>query len=161
GSLPRASALPDAAYAARLGEDELVAAARDVESTGARCFSRGFDLRSDASVQDFHDAAVAALGPTDILVNAAGVSCQQAMLDADEETWSTVIDINLNGAYRTPRRCLPGMIERGWGRIVNIVSTAAHVGYPRYAAYCASKSALLGLTRCVALEGAAHGVTCN
>jgi NAD(P)-dependent dehydrogenase (short-subunit alcohol dehydrogenase family) len=53
------------------------------------------------------------------------------------------------------------MIERRWGRIVNIASTAADVGWPRYSAYCASKSALLGLTRCVALEGAEHGVTCN
>ena len=68
---------------------------------------------------------------------------------------------NLNGPYRTTKRVLPGMIERGWGRIVNIASTAANVGHPRSAAYCASKSGLLGLTRCVALEGAPHGVTCN
>ena len=72
-----------------------------------------------------------------------------------------VLDINLNGCYRTIKRCFPGMIERRWGRIINIASTAAEVGCPRYSAYCASKSALLGLTRCVALEGAEHGVTCN
>ena len=57
--------------------------------------------------------------------------------------------------------CLPAMMERGWGRIVNIASTAANVGAPANPAYCASKAGLLGLTRCVALEGAARGVTCN
>ena len=56
---------------------------------------------------------------------------------------------------------LPGMIERGWGRIVNIASTAGNIGEPINGAYCASKAGILGLTRCVALEGAPHGVTCN
>ncbi len=69
--------------------------------------------------------------------------------------------MNLNGTYRTIKRVLPGMLERGWGRIVNIASTAASVGAATSAAYCASKAAVVGLTRCVALEGAAHGVTCN
>jgi NAD(P)-dependent dehydrogenase (short-subunit alcohol dehydrogenase family) len=72
-----------------------------------------------------------------------------------------VLEINLNGCYRTIRRALPSMIARRFGRIVNIASTAADVGFPGYSAYCASKAALLGLTRCVALEGAEHGVTCN
>jgi NAD(P)-dependent dehydrogenase (short-subunit alcohol dehydrogenase family) len=72
-----------------------------------------------------------------------------------------LIDINLNGSYRTIKRCLPEMIDRGWGRIIIIGSTAASVGYPGHAAYCAAKSGLLGLMRCAALEGAPHGVTCN
>ena len=106
-------------------------------------------------------AAVAALGPIDIFVNAAGVSAQQAMVDHDDRTWTSVIDINLNGAYRTIKRCFPAMAEKGWGRIINIASTAAVVGYPRHSAYCAAKAALLGLARCVALEGAASGISCN
>ncbi len=65
-----------------------------------------------------------------------------------------MIDINLNGPYRTIKRCFPGMVERRYGRIVNFASTAANVGYVRHSAYCASKAGLLGLTRCVALEGA-------
>jgi NAD(P)-dependent dehydrogenase (short-subunit alcohol dehydrogenase family) len=72
-----------------------------------------------------------------------------------------VLDINLTGPYRMITRCLPGMIARGWGRIVNVASTAANIGAEGCAAYCSSKSGLMGLTRCVALEGAAHGVTCN
>ena len=59
------------------------------------------------------------------------------------------------------KRVLPAMIDKGWGRIVNVASTAANVGHPDNAAYCAPKAGVLGLTRCVALEGAAHGVTCN
>jgi NAD(P)-dependent dehydrogenase (short-subunit alcohol dehydrogenase family) len=83
------------------------------------------------------------------------------MVDHPDELWHRMIDINLTGPYRTIKLCFPGMIERRWGRIVNFASTAANVGYPMHSAYCASKSGLLGLTRCVALEGAAHGVTCN
>jgi NAD(P)-dependent dehydrogenase (short-subunit alcohol dehydrogenase family) len=161
GSLLEGGSLPDAAYAARPDRARLKEAAGEIEKRGVRCFADGLDLRSDASLDAFHKGAVAALGPIDILINAAGVSAQQAMLDHTDETWHTVLDVNLTGAYRTIKRCMPGMVERGWGRIVNIASTAANVGFPRHSAYCASKSGLLGLTRCVALEGAAHGVTCN
>src|SRR5690606_9179857 len=76
------------------------------------------------------------------------------------ELWLKILDTNLNGAFRMIREVLPGMIARKWGRIVNIGSTAASVGWKDNPAYCASKSGLLGLTRCVALEGAPHGVTC-
>jgi NAD(P)-dependent dehydrogenase (short-subunit alcohol dehydrogenase family) len=95
------------------------------------------------------------------LVNAAGVCAQELMTEAQDETWATVLDINLTGAYRTTKRCLPAMLTAGWGRIVNIGSTASSIGFARHAAYCASKHGLLGLARCVALEGAAQGVTCN
>ena len=83
------------------------------------------------------------------------------MRDHPRALWHRVIDVNLNGPYRTIRCCLARMMDRGWGRIVNIASTGAHVGADDHAAYCASKSGLLGLTRCVALEGASRGVTCN
>jgi 3-hydroxybutyrate dehydrogenase len=161
GSLSADRELPDAAYAARPGTTEIEKTAEAIRSHGARCFAMGFDLREEASLDAFYARATAALGPFDILVNAAGVSAQEAMIGHRGKTWTTVLDINLNGPYRTIRRCFPGMVERRWGRIVNFASTAADVGYPRYSAYCASKSALLGLTRCVALEGAEHGVTCN
>ena len=119
------------------------------------------DVRSDESVRTFFDQASAALGPIDILVNAAGMNAPDHMASHSDEKWHRVIDTNLNGNYRTIRRCLEGMMERGWGRIVVIASTAAAVGMPTHAAYCASKSGLLGLMRCVALEGAPRGVTCN
>jgi 3-hydroxybutyrate dehydrogenase len=161
GSLSADRELPDAAYAARPSTTEIEETAEAIRSHGARCFAMGFDLREEASLDAFYARATGALGPFDILVNAAGVSAQEAMIGHRGETWTTVLDINLNGPYRTIKRCLPVMVERRYGRIVNIASTAADVGYPRYSAYCASKSALVGLTRCVALEGAEHGVTCN
>lgn len=161
GSLPAGVPLGAAAYSTRPTDNEMTRALAEIEACGAKGFQQALDLRSDASVDAFHRAATVALGPIDILVNAAGVAAQESMLEAQDETWQTVIDINLNGAYRATKRCLPGMIERGWGRIVSIGSTAAEVGFARHSAYCAAKHALLGLSRCVALEGAAHGVTSN
>ena len=158
GSLPADRELPDAAYAARPSTTEIEEAAEAIRSHGVKCFAMGFDLRDEASVDAFHARATQALGAFDILVNAAGISAQEEMIGHRDETWTTVLDINLNGLLPDDQALLSGMVERRWGRIVNIASTAADVGYPRYSAYCASKSALLGLTRCVALEGAEHGV---
>ncbi len=102
-----------------------------------------------------------ALGPVDILVNAAGMTAEQGVVGHSDALWQQILDTNLNGAFRLTRAVLPEMIERKWGRIINIGSTAATVGWMDNPAYCASKAGLLGLTRCVALEGAAHGVGCS
>ena len=161
GSLPKSASLGAASYSTLPGETEMTEAKAAIESQNVRCFLAAFDLRSDDSVEAFHRGAIAALGPMDILVNAAGVCAQELMADARDETWTTVLDINLNGPYRTIKRCFASMLERRWGRIINIGSTAAEVGFARHSAYCASKHGLLGLARCVALEGAVHGVTCN
>jgi 3-hydroxybutyrate dehydrogenase len=161
GSLPPSASLGEASYSTRPRESEMMQAKAEIEAQSVRCFLRPFDLRSEESVQTFHEAALAALGPFHILVNAAGVCAQESMTEARDDTWETVLGINLTGAFRTIRRCLPAMIAGRWGRIVNIGSTAADVGFARHAAYCASKHGLLGLARCVALEGAAVGVTCN
>ena len=117
------------------------------------------DVRDTESVRDFVSEAERQLGPVDILVNSAGIGTQQTVSEHDEQNWLDVIDTNLNGCFRMIKACMPGMIERGWGRIVSVGSTAARAAVPKYAAYCASKSGLLGLNRVVALEGAAHGVT--
>ena len=116
---------------------------------------------SNESCDALYQAALSAFGHIDILCNVAGVYIEHPVCGHDDATWDHIIDVNLNGYYRMTKRCLPDMIANGWGRIVNIASTAANVGHPHNAAYCASKAAILGLTRCVALEGAPHGVTCN
>lgn len=118
------------------------------------------DVRVSDSVEQFAIAAEAVCGPADILVNSAGMTAEQPVCGHPDELWLKIIDTNLTGAFRMTRAYLPGMIARKWGRIVNIGSTAASVGWKDNPAYCASKSGLLGLTRCVALEGAPHGVTC-
>jgi len=133
----------------------------EIESLGVQAIVMNLDVTETDSVQAFYDAVVTRFGHVDILVNAAGMTSLHTICDHPDELWHRVIDVNLNGIYRTIKRCLPGMIDRRWGRIINIASTAASVGSPIVPAYCASKAAVVGLTRCVALEGAPHGVTCN
>ncbi len=144
------------------GQGELDATAVEIEAHGdARAMAMGLDVTSMESVATFFDATVGAFGKVDILANAAGITAEQTIVGHTDALWDKVLDVNLNGTYRAIKLCLPGMIERGWGRIVNIASTAASVGAPTSGAYCASKAGVVGLSRCVALEGAAHGVTCN
>ncbi len=107
------------------------------------------------------DTAERELGPVDVLVNNAGVSDSVAFTSMDEEVWERTLAINLNGTYHCMRAIAPGMFARRRGRIINIASSAGKVGYPYTAAYVASKHGVLGLTRSVAIEAAARGVTVN
>lgn len=118
------------------------------------------DVRSSESVDAFVRGVVAAHGGVDILVNAAGVYEEAAVIDHPDTIWDEHIDTNLSGCFRMIRAAMPHMKQSGWGRIVNIASVAAHHGMANNAAYCTSKAGLLGLGRCVSLEGAAFGVTC-
>lgn len=127
---------------------------------GAEVRAGVLDLRDPASTDRFMRDAEACFGPADILVNAAGITAEHPVTGHSDDLWSDIIDTNLTGAFRMIRATLPAMMARGWGRIINIGSTAASVGWKDNPAYCASKAGLLGLTRCVALEGAEHGVTC-
>lgn len=139
----------------------LDAARAELEGLGVTAHASNLDVTDDASVDAWVAAITAELGPVDILVNAAGITAEQTVCGHPDRLWQKVLDVNLTGTFRTIKRCLPGMIERRWGRIVNIASTAASVGAATSGAYCASKAGVVGLTRCVALEGAPHGVTCN
>jgi NAD(P)-dependent dehydrogenase (short-subunit alcohol dehydrogenase family) len=161
GSLPENGKIPDSAYAALPSLSWIAQTVEAIRAEGVEGFGAALDVRDSQSVDEFHRDATTALGPISILINAAGISAQEAIVAHTDETWGQVLDTNLNGPYRTIRRCWRTMIDGRFGRIVNIASTAADVGFPRYAAYCASKSALLGLTRCVALEGAEYGISCN
>ncbi|OYU42125.1 MAG: oxidoreductase [Burkholderiales bacterium PBB4] len=121
------------------------------------------DVRDQTQIDAFVGATMSAFGQVDILVNNAGIltgGCPAHELD--DATWTTMIDINLTGAWRMGRAVLPPMIARGeGGRIVNIASVAGHVGTPNYAHYCASKHGLVGLTRAMAGELAPHKITVN
>lgn len=123
-------------------------------------FAKALDVRSRETVDAFIADVVAARGGVDILVNAAGVYDEAAIIDHPEQIWEDQIDVNLSGTFRMIRAVMPHMTHAGWGRIINLASVAAHNGMANNAAYCASKAGLLGLGRCVSLEGAAHGVTC-
>jgi 3-hydroxybutyrate dehydrogenase len=99
-------------------------------------------------------------GP-DILVNNAGIAESAPLTKTGDELWQRHLAINLSGSFYCMRAALPQMIERGWGRIVNIASIAGKTGAPYIAAYSASKHGVLGLTRSAALEVAAKGITVN
>jgi 3-hydroxybutyrate dehydrogenase len=142
-------------------EQELEAVCKEIGAHGVRAIGLDLDVRSNESCDAFVAATEKQFGKIDILINSAGIAAEQPMVGHPDDIWLNIIDTNLTGYYRTIKRCLPGMIRRKWGRIVNIASTAANVGAKDNAAYCASKAGILGLTRCVALEGAPHGVTCN
>lgn len=155
---PPDAARNDAAYYPGVDEIERVRGA--LAAHGTKIHAAHLDVRdSDLTNRFFTDSEVA-IGPADILVNAAGTTAEQPVVGHSDALWHKIVDTNLTGAFRATRAVLPGMIARRWGRIVNIGSTAATVGWKDNPAYCASKAGLLGLTRCVALEGAPHGVTC-
>ena len=107
------------------------------------------------------EQAAASFGPIDILVNNAGQARSGLLHKAPDELWHQMLAVNLTGVYHGIRAALPGMLERGFGRIVNIASTSGLRGYPYVAAYCAAKHGVIGLTRALALEVAQRGVTVN
>lgn len=135
------------------------AAIAELAEVTDRFFYQQLDVADIASIDAFVDGLASRYGPADILVNSAGITAHEYVCGHDEQSWLDVIDINLSGPFRMIRACLPKMIERRWGRIINIGSTAATTAVADHAAYCASKSGLLGLSRAVALEGAPHGVS--
>jgi NAD(P)-dependent dehydrogenase (short-subunit alcohol dehydrogenase family) len=97
----------------------------------------------------------------DILVNNAGVAESAKLWDCTDEFWQRHIAVNLSGAFYCMREALPAMVERGWGRVINVASVAGKTGAPYVSAYSASKHGVLGLTRSAALEVATKGVTVN
>ncbi|GAA0573220.1 SDR family NAD(P)-dependent oxidoreductase [Craurococcus roseus] len=105
--------------------------------------------------------ALPPIPPCDLLVNAAGAAESAPFLRTDAAMWRRMLDANLLGAAAVTRAALPAMLEAGFGRVVNVASTAALKGYPYVAAYVAAKHGLLGLTRALALEVAGRGVTVN
>jgi 3-hydroxybutyrate dehydrogenase len=100
-------------------------------------------------------------GDADILVNNAGLAESATLVTTTDELWHRHLAINLSGTFYCTRAALPAMLKNGWGRVINIASIAGKTGAPYIAAYAASKHGVLGLTRSVALEVAAAGVTVN
>jgi NAD(P)-dependent dehydrogenase (short-subunit alcohol dehydrogenase family) len=115
------------------------------------------DVSNEASVA----AAFARAGAVDILVNNAGQAASAPFAKTDAALWQRMLDVNLTGAYHCIQAALPAMLDAGWGRIVNVASTAGLTGYRYVAAYCAAKHGLVGLTRALALELATKGITVN
>ena len=119
------------------------------------------DAADSAALTRVLAAAAHALGPVAILVNNAGGAESAPFARTDEALWRRAFALNLDSAYAATQAVLPGMLAAGWGRIVNVASTAGLKGYPYISAYVAAKHALVGLTRALALELARSGITVN
>lgn len=136
-----------APVAAKLSTDRCHAVAADVGNAD----------QMRAALQD----AACHFGPIDILVNNAGQAASAPLHKMDDALWNTMLSVNLTGVYNGMRLVLPSMLERKFGRIVNIASTAGLKGYPYVCAYSAAKHGVIGLTRSVALEVASLNITVN
>ncbi len=139
---------------ARVAEE--ISAACGVEAMPAPC-----DVSERESVERAFIQVKGRFGRVNILVNNAGVAESAPLIKTDDELWERHLAVNLSGTFYCTRAALPGMIEQGWGRVINIASIAGKTGAPYISAYAASKHGVLGLTRSVALEVAAKGITVN
>lgn len=158
-----ARALADAGFdmvVAARSRDQIERQAAELTAMGRRAKAVVCDVTSEASVQAFAREA-AELGPVAVLVNNAGAAGSMSLARTSLEEWNRLIAVNATGAFLCTRVFLPGMLERQWGRVVNVASTAGLSGGKYLAAYSAAKHALVGLTRSAAAEVAGTGVTVN
>ncbi|HJM50203.1 MAG TPA: SDR family NAD(P)-dependent oxidoreductase [Alphaproteobacteria bacterium] len=141
---------------------EVAEVARAVEDMGRRATTQVVDIADPEAVRGAVAAAAEALGPADILANVAGIVANIAPLTRmTPEKWQWELGVNLGGTFNMIQASIQAMIDKGWGRIVNVSSTAARGGLPGQIGYSASKAGLLGVARNVAVEHGRHGVTCN
>ena len=141
-------------------EDQIEAVAKAIRSTGARAIAVPCDVANPDQIEEVAEAALTQYDRVDILVNNAGVIWPvEQVFEADPEEWAYNIHCNLVGPFQMARNVLPVMIDQGYGRIVNVSSGAGEHVVPGWSAYCAAKAGLNMLTRCMAVELQADGVT--
>ena len=138
--------------------DEVV---QQIHAGGGRGLAIQADASDPASIKRSVEDAVSTLGRVDILVNNLGMMTDGMIAATSDEEWDNAMTVNLGSAFRYARECIPSMIERRWGRIINISSQAAYTGSSNHALYAAAKSGLHGLTFSLAKEVGAFGVTVN
>ena len=131
------------------------------EQYGIRTAYSPADMSKPPEIRDLIAAAVRQLGSVDILVNNAGIQHVAKIVDFPAERWDAVIAINLSASFHTAKAALPHMVQKRWGRIINIASAHGLVASGEKAAYVAAKHGLVGLTKVMAIENANLGITCN
>ena len=131
------------------------------EAHGVKVGFSGADLTNPDSIEGLMGYVTRDFGGADILVNNAGTQFVSPVEEFPVAKWDLIIALNLSAAFHTSRMALPGMKEKGWGRILNMGSAHAKVASPFKSAYVAAKHGIAGLTKVIALEGAQHGVRCN
>jgi acetoacetyl-CoA reductase len=128
-------------------------------ATGIRVFK--WDVGDHPACLDGCAAVEAELGPVDIVVNNAGITRDGTLARMSFDDWNDVMRVNLGGCFNMAKACFPGMVQRGWGRIVNIGSINGQAGQYGQVNYAAAKSGIHGFTKALAQEGAKKGVTVN
>jgi NAD(P)-dependent dehydrogenase (short-subunit alcohol dehydrogenase family) len=141
--------------------DDLDDVVATIESVGGRAIATVADVTDEASVASAVGLTIRELGPIDVLVNCAGIYRVARFWQQSLREWKQIFDVNVHGAFIVTKAVVPGMIERRSGRVINLASTAAKWGTAQQAAYNASKHALLGMMRCLALETAQFGIRVN
>jgi len=139
----------------------LHAVAVEITAEGGEAAAFAADITSEDQVRALEPAVVSKFGKVNILVNNAGINIRRPVKEFTLEEWRRVMDTNVTAAFLMCRSFVPHMIGTGYGRIVNMTSTMSHVSLPHRAAYSASKAALLGMTKAMALELAPERITCN
>ncbi|MFJ1969433.1 SDR family NAD(P)-dependent oxidoreductase [Streptomyces sp. NPDC087903] len=132
-----------------------------IQEAGGRAIAVGGDASDAAAVAAAAARTRSELGPITILVNNAGTTAYQPFTDITEDAWDRMIGVNLKGPFLVTRELVPDMLAAGWGRIINISSSSAQTGAPAMAHYVASKGGVIGLTRALAVEYIAKGITVN
>ncbi len=159
--------LANAGYKVAVVAHNQLEKAKEVAEKIKKMGKQAVALKMDVSNADEVEANVTevekTLGPVDVLVNNAadGIVRAVTITKMKLQDWVNDLNVNLTGPFNTIKRCLPGMMERGWGRIINISSIAGTMGGAGQCSYSATKAGLIGLTKTVAMESARKGVTCN
>ena len=135
--------------------------AKLIADAGGKALAIGADCANEAEIKAAADAIRAKFGPINVLVNNAGIAPFTPYMDIKHDDWDKVVAINLKGPHLCIREMLPAMLDAGWGRVVNITSSSTQSGSFAQVHYVASKGGLLGMTKALALEFAASGVTFN
>jgi 3-oxoacyl-[acyl-carrier protein] reductase len=142
-------------------KDDAEAAARDISGLNVNTIAVAADVGDEAQVRSAVDKIGAAFGRVDILVNNAGIDTTSQVVEMSTEMWDEMIRVNLRSIFLCTRAVLPGMLQRKWGRVINMSSQLAHKGAADMAHYAAAKAGVLGFTRSLAYEVAHEGITVN
>jgi NAD(P)-dependent dehydrogenase (short-subunit alcohol dehydrogenase family) len=134
---------------------------QEIEATGGQALTCVADTALPEDNYGMVQAVLDRFGRLDILVCAAGVFTYGYVAEHDDAAWLNLLKVNLFGVYLSNKAALRPMLQQGWGRIVNVSATSAFVGSPGWSAQCSAKTGMLGLTRSLALEVAAKGITAN
>ena len=142
-------------------EEQVNQAADRIEAAGAKTLRITSSVSEKSSLQHLHDQVLENFGHVDILINCAGKTKREPTLTLSEETWNDIMDTNVTGTLRACQVFGRSMLDRGYGRIINIASLTTFVSFMEVAAYSASKAAVGALTKSLAVEWGSRGVTVN